>query len=431
MSEVAIRVEGVSKQYRIGVRREKYKTLRDSLVETAAAPFRRMNDMFRGNGKKSDDRSGSETDSFWALKDVSFDIKCGEVVGVIGRNGAGKSTLLKVLSRITEPTEGFAEIHGRVGALLEVGTGFHQELTGRENVFLNGAILGMRREEIARKFDEIVEFAEVGKFIDTPVKRYSSGMHLRLAFSVAAHLEPEILLVDEVLAVGDVAFQKKCVGKMEDVASQGRTVLFVSHNLAAIKELCQTSVVMNNGQLDFRGPVVQGLAHYGQLIAANPKSEEMRRGTYWHRVRINGHGSGFATTLNNDDPLFAEAEFNVNQEISHGYFFCIINDATGNQLVHQRTDTRALGYETLPTGTYNLCADFPTLWLAPGVYTVHFKFVGNKVDGTQQSLLSERLLLDVIGKETAISRSLLAPPLRWTVEPKSASTETAEISVFQ
>ena len=431
MNDVAIQVEGISKRYRIGVRREKYKTIRESLVETAAAPFRRMNDVFRGNGGKEKSRAGEETDSFWALKDVSFEIKCGEVVGVIGRNGAGKSTLLKVLSRITEPTEGFAEIHGRVGALLEVGTGFHPELTGRENVFLNGAILGMRREEIARKFDEIVEFAEVSKFIDTPVKRYSSGMHLRLAFSVAAHLEPEILLVDEVLAVGDVAFQKKCVGKMEDVASQGRTVLFVSHNLAAIKELCQTSVVMNNGRLDFRGPVVQGLAHYGQLIAANPQPDDAGRGTRWHRVQVNGFGNGFATTLNNDDPLFAEAELHLGHDILLGYFFCIINDATGNQIVHQRTDTRALGYDTLQAGAYNLSADFPALWLAPGVYTVHFKFFGSGADGAQESLLSERLLLDVIGKDAEISRSLLTPPLRWTVESKSLSAENAESPAFQ
>lgn len=290
MSEVAIRVEGVSKQYRIGVRREKYKTLRDSLVETAAAPFRRMNDMFRGNGKKSDDRSGSETDSFWALKDVSFDIKCGEVVGVIGRNGAGKSTLLKVLSRITEPTEGFAEIHGRVGALLEVGTGFHQELTGRENVFLNGAILGMRREEIARKFDEIVEFAEVGKFIDTPVKRYSSGMHLRLAFSVAAHLEPEILLVDEVLAVGDGEFQKKCLGKMQDVARRGRTVLFVSHNMGMVTSLCQRAMLLEAGTLDCDGAASETvLSYYSRGSLARHSVDFSRNG---HKV-----GDDLATLL--------------------------------------------------------------------------------------------------------------------------------------
>src|SRR5919198_1249756 len=214
MNDTAIQVEGLSKRYRIGGQQERYKTLRGTLMDTAAAPWRALRSPFRrrGGGRPNGDHT------FWALKDVSFEIKRGEVVGVIGRNGAGKSTLLKVLSRITEPTAGYADIHGRVSSLLEVGTGFHLELTGRENVYLNGAILGMRRDEIDRKFDEIVEFAEVGKFIDTPVKHYSSGMHLRLAFAVAAHLEPEILLVDEVLAVGDIAFQKKCMGKMGDVA---------------------------------------------------------------------------------------------------------------------------------------------------------------------------------------------------------------------
>lgn len=423
MSEVAIRVEGLSKQYRIGVRREKYKTLRDSLVETAAAPFRRMNNLFRGSGKNTDDQSGSDTDSFWALKDISFDIKCGEVVGVIGRNGAGKSTMLKVLSRITEPTSGYAEIHGRIGALLEVGTGFHQELTGRENVFLNGAILGMRREEIARKFDEIVEFAEVGKFIDTPVKRYSSGMHLRLAFSVAAHLEPEILLVDEVLAVGDVAFQKKCVGKMEDVASQGRTVLFVSHNLAAIKELCQTSIVLDGGQLAFRGSVVEGLAHYGQSLTASDSTGQTARGTHWRKVRVNGQSDGFATTINSDNEFFVEAQFHAATSIANGALFCIVNDAVGNQFVHQRINLRELSRDQLDPGTYLLRSVFPSLWMAPGVYTVYFKFIGQSADGRQEVHHSERLLLDVAGKAEGISRSLLTPPINWTLQPLNHSND--------
>src|SRR6185436_19287237 len=222
-----IRVENLSKQYTIGAKTEPYATLRESIVRAARKPI----DMVRRNGK-------AENTKFWALKDVNFDVMPGEVVGIIGRNGAGKSTLLKVLSRITEPTTGRVELYGRVGSLLEVGTGFHPELTGRENIFMNGAILGMRRRDIARQFDPIVEFAEVEKFIDTPVKRYSSGMYVRLAFAVAAHLEPEILVIDEVLAVGDAAFQKKCLGRMRDVASTGRTVIFVSHNMAAVSSLC-------------------------------------------------------------------------------------------------------------------------------------------------------------------------------------------------
>nr|MBA3712089.1 ABC transporter ATP-binding protein [Pyrinomonadaceae bacterium] len=220
MSDVAIRIEGISKHYRIGNQdMEWYKTLRDTLSHAATFPIRAIRSKLQG----STNQSSNEKKSFWALKDVSLEIKQGEIVGLIGRNGAGKSTLLKILSRITDPTEGYVEMHGRLSSLLEVGTGFNAELSGRDNIYLNGAILGMRRAEIKRKFDEIVAFAEVEKFIDTPVKRYSSGMYLRLAFAVAAHLEPEILLVDEVLAVGDAAFQKKCLGKMGEVAHEGRT----------------------------------------------------------------------------------------------------------------------------------------------------------------------------------------------------------------
>lgn len=258
MSDIAIRVENLGKQYRIGGPQAQYKTIRESLAGTVQAPFRRLASAIRGQS------SGASNETIWALKDVSFEVKRGEVVGVIGRNGAGKTTLLKILSRITEPTEGEADIHGRVGSLLEVGTGFHPELTGRENIYLSGAILGMRKDEIERKFDEIVDFAEIEKFMNTPVKRYSSGMYVRLAFSVAAHLEPEILLVDEVLAVGDLAFQNKCLGKMTEVAHAGRTVLFVSHNLVAISRLCDTSVLLGNGTLCAVGPTDEVVTLYYQ-----------------------------------------------------------------------------------------------------------------------------------------------------------------------
>jgi lipopolysaccharide transport system ATP-binding protein len=251
MSDVAIRVEGLGKQYRLYGPTERYSTLRDQVRKWTSlrALLRRT-------------RRFESRPPFWALKDVSFEVKPGEVVGIIGRNGAGKSTLLKILSRITEPTEGTADIQGRVGSLLEVGTGFHPELTGRENVFLNGAILGMKRAEIARKFDEIVAFAEVEKFIDTPVKHYSSGMYTRLAFAVAAHLEPEILIVDEVLAVGDAQFQKKCLGKMGEVAEGGRTVLFVSHNMQAVQRLCPWVVLLDRGQVAANGPSNQVVRTY-------------------------------------------------------------------------------------------------------------------------------------------------------------------------
>lgn len=258
MSNIALRVDGLGKKYNIGGIQEKYRTLRDSMTDAIAAPWRRARSLLRGEAYGA---AGLDQ-VIWALKEISFEVHHGEVVGIIGRNGAGKSTLLKVLSRITEPSEGYVELFGRVGALLEVGTGFHPELTGRENVYLNGAILGMSRTEINQKFDEIVAFAEIEKFIDTPVKHYSSGMGLRLGFAVAAHLEPEILVVDEVLAVGDVAFQQKCMGKMEDVAGEGRTVLFVSHNMAAVQNLCQRALLLDHGTLVNSGETSDIIAQY-------------------------------------------------------------------------------------------------------------------------------------------------------------------------
>ena len=248
-----IKVENLSKQYRLGGNAAPQANFREAIVAAARAPFEK----FRQNAGQEQKKA-----SFWALKDVSFEIYPGEVVGIIGRNGAGKSTLLKILSRITEPTQGKIELYGRVGSLLEVGTGFHQELTGRENIFLNGAILGMRREEIARKFDEIVDFSEIEKFIDTPVKYYSSGMYMRLAFAVAANLEPETLIVDEVLAVGDAEFQKKCLGKMKDVSEHGRTVLFVSHQMGSIAQLCQKALLLDKGQLIMEGATNLVIDHY-------------------------------------------------------------------------------------------------------------------------------------------------------------------------
>jgi homopolymeric O-antigen transport system ATP-binding protein len=256
MSDIAIRAENLSKKYNLGMAKVPYNTLRDHLVEGLRSLW------------KKGPCSSQDGGIFWALEAVSFEIKKGEVVGIIGRNGAGKSTLLKILARITHPTSGMAEVHGRVGSLLEVGTGFHGELTGRENTYLNGAILGMTKKEIDRKFDEIVDFAEVEQFVDTPVKHYSSGMYLRLAFAVAAHLEPEILLVDEVLAVGDATFQRKCLGKMGDVSRQGRTILFVSHNMAAIESLCATAYLLEKGRLVASGATQTVIDAYLSSIPA-------------------------------------------------------------------------------------------------------------------------------------------------------------------
>lgn len=256
MADIAIRVEGLGKQYQIGAAHSHYTGFRERLSNSCVRFFQQ----FQGKRDREDVESRNEI--LWALKDVSFEVEQGEVLGVIGRNGSGKSTLLKVLSGITEPTIGEADINGRVGSLLEVGTGFHPELTGRENIYLNGAILGITKAEIKLKFDDIVTFSEVGKFIDTPVKYYSSGMYVRLAFAVAAHLEPEILLLDEVLAVGDAAFQKKCLGKMGTVAKAGRTILFVSHNLAAVRNLCSRTLLLESGRIEKLGPTDEVIDHY-------------------------------------------------------------------------------------------------------------------------------------------------------------------------
>ena len=273
MSDIAIRVQNLSKKYRIGEAQARYKTLRETLVST-------VKHLVPSNHKGS---SQMPETMIWALNDVSFEIHQGEVVGIIGRNGAGKSTLLKVLSHITSPTKGRVEIHGRVGSLLEVGTGFHNELTGRENIYLNGAILGMKRLEIERKFDEIVAFAETEKFLDTPVKYYSSGMYMRLAFAVAAHLEPEILLVDEVLAVGDAEFQKKCLGKMGEVAQGGRTVLFVSHNMVAISQLCPQCYWLDNGLLKQQGST-------NAVVTAYSSSQDITNTGIFDQRQVKGDG---------------------------------------------------------------------------------------------------------------------------------------------
>jgi lipopolysaccharide transport system ATP-binding protein len=270
MNKSAIIVEGISKRYRLGHANTRHQTFREMAMGMLAAPFRKL----RAAGE-----AGNEGEEFWALKDVNFEVQPGEVVGIIGRNGAGKSTLLKILSRITEPTSGQIRLRGRVASLLEVGTGFHPELTGRENIYLNGAILGMKRAEITEKFDEIVAFAETEKFLDTPVKFYSSGMYVRLAFAVAAHLEPEILIVDEVLAVGDAEFQKKCLGKMRTIAEgSGRTVLFVSHNITAVESLCSKALVLKQGQKTYFGGVAEGVHQYIRLDTKTSKCIPSCRG---------------------------------------------------------------------------------------------------------------------------------------------------------
>ena len=298
MSEIAIRCEQIGKRYRLGAH-ESYKALRDVIAAVAASPFRR-------------NKSVAQNGHLWALDDVSLEIKRGEVVGIVGHNGAGKSTLLKILSRVTKPTRGSAEINGRVGSLLEVGTGFHPELTGRENIYLNGAILGMRKAEIDRKFDEIVAFAEVEKFIDTPVKRYSSGMYVRLAFGVAAHLETEVLLVDEVLAVGDAQFQKKCFAKISEIGRDGRTILFVSHNMAAVRSICEEAVILDRGRVLAKGEISETVDRYlAGLSAGTDESVETSTFTI-DSVRISADRSPIVKTF---DPIEIKVRFVAKAEV--------------------------------------------------------------------------------------------------------------------
>jgi lipopolysaccharide transport system ATP-binding protein len=317
----AISVNNLSKQYKIGAAQQKfqYNMFRDVIVDTLMTPVRVIQAL-RGQGM----RGTKGISTIWALDDVSFDLEEGMVLGIVGRNGAGKSTLLKILSRVTEPTKGTVSVRGRVGSLLEVGTGFHPELTGRENIYMNGAILGMKSAEIDRNFDEIVDFSEVGQFIDTPVKRYSSGMYLRLAFAVAAHLEPEILVVDEVLAVGDAEFQRKCLGKMGDVAQQGRTVLFVSHNMSAILRLTQEAIVLNKGKLLKRAPTAEAVDFYlssGQAESGQRiwRAEDVPAASAPFRpvaVRIKDGGGNIVDTVRSIEPVMIEMEYQIDAPIT-------------------------------------------------------------------------------------------------------------------
>ncbi|HEV2765498.1 MAG TPA: ABC transporter ATP-binding protein [Pyrinomonadaceae bacterium] len=368
--EPIIQVEGLSKLYRIGAQdAPAYSTLREALVGAVGAPLRRL----RGNG-------GAREETVWALKGVSFEVAPGEVVGVIGRNGAGKSTLLKILSRITEPTEGSVALFGRVASLLEVGTGFHPELTGRENIFLNAAILGMRKQEIDRKFDEIVAFAEIEKFLDTPVKRYSSGMYMRLAFAVAAHMEPEILLVDEVLAVGDAAFQKKCLGKMEDVAKEGRTVLFVSHNMTAMRSLCTRGFLFAGGQLVKSAPVGECIDEYLSSADADETCDvataDLPRPSLGvdeegslriTRVRV---GSPAGSLPRTGEPLSLSVEFQTDRPLSEVVFGFSVK-SSDNVLLFECRSSDSLGpIGELPPGRHRIHAEVERNPLSPGLYSL-------------------------------------------------------------
>jgi lipopolysaccharide transport system ATP-binding protein len=420
MDQLAIRVENLSKQYTIREAQPRYETLRDWLTNG-------LGTLVRKNGN-----SGSTKEIFCALKDVTFQVKRGEVVGIIGRNGAGKSTLLKILSRITEPTSGHAEIHGRIGSLLEVGTGFHQELTGRENVYLSGSILGMRRKEIDSRFDEIVAFAEVEKFIDTPVKHYSSGMYLRLAFAVAAHLESEILLVDEVLAVGDAIFQRKCLGKMGDVAKQGRTVLFVSHNMAAIAQICERALFLENGCLNRDGEPSSIISDYltsgttARATWSNPTFDESSNGD----LRLN-----YASVLSTRKEPVPVVEFDKGFQIEIGYelyrpikgfaIVCQVLDSRGTLVWsswdsdHNRLRNNGIRREA---GRYLSTCSVPGALLRPGRYTLS---INSRLHNGERWMVYDNLLsfdISTVGYHFNRNRQgVITPLLEWEVKRISGS----------
>lgn len=367
MSDLAVAVRDLGKRYRIGAMPSGYATLRDSV----AAAARRLRSR----------QPVEAVETIWALRHVSFDVRQGQVLGIIGRNGAGKSTLLKLLARVTDPTEGTAEIRGRIGSLLEVGTGFHPELSGRENIYLNGAILGMRRNEIARKFDEIVDFAEVERFIDTPVKRYSSGMYLRLAFAVAAHLEPEILIIDEVLAVGDAEFQRKCLGKMSDVAHEGRTVLFVSHNMSAVLRLTEETLVIDGGALVKRAPTPEAvdfymtsrLLHGGERAWTPADVPETAAPFRPLALRLRDGNDRTVDRIGWAEPFTVEFEYELAVEITGLRVGLYLYTSRGEQILTSFDTDVPDAYESRPSrpaGRYRSQCRFPAGWLNEGTFVL-------------------------------------------------------------
>jgi lipopolysaccharide transport system ATP-binding protein len=412
MSDIAIRVEHLGKAYQISHEqgRSRYRTLQEEIIGAIKRPF---------------SRSADKRETFWALKDVSFEVKVGEALGIIGRNGAGKSTLLKILSRITRPTTGYADVYGRVGSLLEVGTGFHPELTGRENIYLNGAILGMTRRDIQRRFDEIVAFAEVENFLDTPVKRYSSGMYMRLAFAVAAHLEPEILVVDEVLAVGDAEFQNKCLGKMGDVAKEGRTVLFVSHNMSAIVSLCNRALLLENGRITVDANASQTVSSYLRtgMLDGEFCREVDRPGQKLtiKRVALLRNGQ-ISTTFYTSDTLVVQIEFILRQRLAGAqiaFEFLTMLD----ECLFSSTNQDVIGDKPVfEAGEYVLCCPIELSIFRPGQYQIK---VSSSIPGVEMlDIVEHPVLFDLLDDSSPVlklgqdRRGLILPVLEWSLSTK-------------
>jgi lipopolysaccharide transport system ATP-binding protein len=425
MSSVAISVENLSKSYRIAHKANgaRYKTLREDLMQMPKRILSRFQ-------RFSSPLSSSET--FWALKDVSFEVKQGEVVGIIGRNGAGKSTLLKILSRITEPTSGQAKIYGRVGSLLEVGTGFHPELTGRENIFLNGAILGMNRAEIRARFDEIVAFAEIDKFLDTPVKRYSSGMYVRLAFAVAAHLDPEILLVDEVLAVGDAEFQKKCLGKMKDISKGGRTVVFVSHNLAAVSSLCETAIWLAQGKVSSIGLASAQVANYASHFLSLPTAKKTvgitEEAIEIAHVSLRAPSGELRTRFDQFEPITIHIDVDCKTARSQLRFVIRIR-STGDDTVILETTDWDLGSPVgnNRVGSYGVECSLPENLLSVGTYmlSIGIDEPRGPVHILLENVLSFVVTAAVPAGELSARNTIISPCQKWMLAPYSVDQKNS------
>jgi len=419
MSNTAIKVENLSKRYRIGLKEEIHDTMVEAITDFVKRPIKNLQRLrrlsnFSENGNEPED-------TIWALKDVCFEVKQGEVIGIIGRNGAGKSTLLKIISHITEPTSGSVTFNGRVSSLLEVGTGFHAELTGRENVYLNGTILGMSKTEIDRKFDEIVAFSEVERFLDTPVKRYSSGMKVRLAFAVAAHLEPEILLIDEVLAVGDSEFQKKCLGKMDSIAGEGRTILFVSHNLTMLQRLCPEAMLLESGRFidrDESSAIVQKYLGFGTSDVGERSwtwSEEQKKSLEPFiplNIRVKDHNNNISERINSNHSFNIEMEYEITRSVSNLKIGVTLSTGTGER--------------------FCVCWDNNTNQRKPGIYLSRCEIPANLfshggfilglitgIPGSEKLFRDFDLLTFYIDSDTEISRmgrSILRPEFKWDTE---------------
>lgn len=411
MANLAIKADKISKKYRIGGKDEYNNSFGEAIISLSTYPYRRLKALARYQS------AWESKKEIWALDKVSFECNHGDVVGVIGRNGSGKTTLLKILSGITEPTHGYADLYGRTGALLEVGTGFHTDLTGRENIFLSGAIMGMRRREVQEKFDRIVDFSGIDQFIDTPVKFYSSGMYLRLAFAVAAHLEPEILLVDEVLAVGDAEFQEKCLGKMGDLTSKGRAVLFVSHNLAAVERLCKKGIVLDHGKIVAQGSIKEAIMAYLALIK-NEREDSEDKDESFRTIRItnidlNGNADN---SLRSDKSFYVSFSLIVKKPLININLNLTIRNSLEQIVFYSGLPGKSSADLSQP-GNYRVTIFVPVIWLIPAQYGIQIKAIGEVMGKAKERSLSDPLIMNVINPklEKLSSPGMIVPDCDWKV----------------